>query len=107
MPYTRRLDAAALGDAALIGRKAAVLADLAAAGFPVPDGFVVLTGARQADPTTLAAEVAAALHALGDGPVAVRSSGVAEDLADRSFAGQYESVLDVRGCDAVLAAIRA
>ena len=30
------------------------------------------------------------------GAVAVRSSGVAEDMADASFAGQYETVLDVR-----------
>jgi pyruvate,water dikinase len=38
--------------------------------------------------------------------VAVRSSGVAEDLADASFAGQYETVLAVRGADAVLDAAR-
>lgn len=36
---------------------------------------------------------------------AVRSSGAAEDGADASFAGQYESVLNVRGVDAIAAAI--
>ena len=50
-------------------------------------------------------ELAAALARLGDGPVAVRSSGLAEDLPDASFAGQYETRLDVRGVDAVLEAI--
>ena len=30
-------------------------------------------------------------------PLAVRSSGVSEDLPGASFAGQYETVLDVRG----------
>ncbi|HEX4110233.1 MAG TPA: PEP/pyruvate-binding domain-containing protein, partial [Solirubrobacteraceae bacterium] len=38
--------------------------------------------------------------------VAVRSSGVAEDLADDSFAGLHDTVLDVVGEEAVLAAVR-
>ena len=45
------------------------------------------------------------MSALGDGPLAVRSSAAAEDLADASFAGQYETVLDVRGSEALLRAI--
>ena len=36
---------------------------------------------------------------LGIGPFAVRSSGIAEDGAERSFAGMYESVLDVSADD--------
>jgi pyruvate,water dikinase len=39
-------------------------------------------------------------------PVAVRSSATAEDLPDASFAGQQESFLNMRGADAVLAAVR-
>jgi rifampicin phosphotransferase len=84
-------------DASRCGQKAASLAELRRLAFDIPDGFVIPVGCA---PTR--AEVAAALARLGDGPVAVRSSGVAEDLADASFAGQYETVLDVRGADAVL-----
>ncbi|MCY4407613.1 MAG: PEP/pyruvate-binding domain-containing protein [Rhodospirillaceae bacterium] len=40
-------------------------------------------------------------------PVAVRSSGEAEDLADASFAGQYDTYLWITGADAVLRQIRA
>lgn len=38
--------------------------------------------------------------------VAVRSSATAEDLPDASFAGQQETILNVRGIDNVLAAIK-
>ena len=38
--------------------------------------------------------------------VAVRSSATAEDLPDASFAGQQETLLNVTGIDAVLAAIK-
>jgi pyruvate,water dikinase len=37
-----------------------------------------------------------------DVPVAVRSSGVAEDLPNASFAGQYESYLNVQGKEEVI-----
>lgn len=38
--------------------------------------------------------------------VAVRSSSTAEDLPDASFAGQYDTYLNVRGTDEVLTALR-
>jgi pyruvate,water dikinase len=41
-----------------------------------------------------------------DVPVAVRSSGVNEDLEGASFAGQYDTYLWVRGADAVVANVR-
>jgi pyruvate,water dikinase len=39
-------------------------------------------------------------------PVAVRSSGVSEDLAGASFAGQYDTFLWVMGADALLANVK-
>jgi phosphohistidine swiveling domain-containing protein len=94
----------------IAGGKAAALAALAAEGHPVPPGFVVTPGAFDAaeQVSVLSAraqqELGRALEALA-GPVAVRSSGIAEDLAGASFAGQYETVLDVEGVAAVEAAI--
>lgn len=41
-----------------------------------------------------------------DVPVAVRSSGVAEDLAGASFAGQYETYLGVAGAESVVEHVR-
>lgn len=54
----------------------------------------------------LRAEIEKHLADLGPGRVAVRSSATAEDLPDRSSAGQYESILDIEGLDACFDAIR-
>nr|WP_238490812.1 PEP/pyruvate-binding domain-containing protein [Actinoplanes flavus] len=91
-------------DIALAGGKAAGLGELIRLGERVPDGFCVTTEAHRRGmvPET---EVRAAYDALGGGPVAVRSSATAEDLAGASFAGQHLTVLDVTGPEAVLAAI--
>jgi phosphohistidine swiveling domain-containing protein len=94
----RWLDAIGGPDRAEVGGKAYVLAVLRQAGFPVPDGFVVPPSFHDDD------ALDGACAALG-GAVAVRSSAAAEDGADASFAGQYRTELDVRGADAVRAAV--
>ena len=86
-----------------VGGKASRLGELMRRGEPVPDGFTVIgTGDRA---------LALAIEAYGrmgsDAPVAVRSSASAEDGADTSFAGQFETVLDVRGEAALAAALDA
>ncbi|GAA0503057.1 PEP/pyruvate-binding domain-containing protein [Paractinoplanes deccanensis] len=86
---------------ATVGGKAAALGELLSLGERVPPGFCVTTEASDVP----RADVAAAYEALGGGRVAVRSSAPDEDGSDASFAGQYETVLDVEGVDAVLAAI--
>lgn len=82
------------------GRKAHGLATLLRAALPVPDGFVVT------DPAIDPRLVAEHLGRLRGRAVAVRSSGLAEDSATASFAGQLETILGVRGLDDVMAAIR-
>ena len=90
--------------ASAIGTKAANLARLLVAGFPVPGGFVVTSAAVEAWDQARD-ELAAAAKRLGDGLLAVRSSAAAEDLADASFAGQYETVLGIER-DGLASAIR-
>ncbi len=119
------LDEVGSADASRVGRKAATLGALKRAGFPVPEGVVVTTealvrtlaaagldagaGPAQVEAVPLPGEVAAAVAAvagrLGGGPLAVRSSGVDEDLPGASYAGQYESVLGVPAGD-LAAAVR-
>ncbi len=57
------------------------------------------------DPKLRRAILAAYLR-IDRGPVAVRSSATAEDLADASFAGQQDTYLNIEGDDAVLDAVR-
>jgi len=96
----------------VVGTKAATLAQLASRGFRVPEGFVVTTTAcdhiapAAPIPDELWMTVLSHLGQLGDGPVAVRSSGSAEDLIEASYAGQYETVLGVEGPEALASAIR-
>lgn len=88
----------ALGDAGAVDRsmhggKATVLAELLAAGFPVPRGIVVTAGAL--DDPDLDRKLAAAADRIGGSRFAVRSSASAEDLPDASYAGLYETYLNV------------
>ena len=85
---TRRLADVRMADVAEVGGKAASLGELLAAGVRVPDGVVLAPAAAGMTPerTTLAV----GCRRVGPrrrGPFAVRSSGIAEDGVERSFAG--------------------
>ena len=86
------IDLAASDDSC--GAKARRLGVLARAGFDVPAGFVVTADVSVNDPS-VAAQVAQGLDRLTPRAVAVRSSASSEDGATASFAGQFESVLDL------------
>jgi phosphohistidine swiveling domain-containing protein len=61
--------------------------------------------ARDLSPAMHAAMALAHAH-IEDGPIAVRSSGAEEDGADFSFAGQFDTFLDVRGLASTVAHVR-
>jgi pyruvate,water dikinase len=92
------------GTAAEIGGKAASLASLAAARMPIPPWFALrpplATPAGDELPPAIATELCEAVRTLlRSAPpgqrLAVRSSAIDEDGASHSFAGQFESHLDV------------
>ena len=93
------------------GGKGSTLARLYKAGYPVPDGFVVLPAAFTGDEISPDAwpQVQAHLkHLRSDDPdaaFAVRSSAVAEDSALASFAGAFETVLNVNSDEEIRTAI--
>lgn len=94
-PRLRRLHELREIDASEVGGKAASLGELFASGVHVPDGVVLPVETSALPSATRADLLRQASEELEGGPFAVRSSGVTEDGADRSFAGMYESVLGV------------
>ncbi len=80
------------------GAKAYNCGRLEQAGFPVPDGLIVLSAASDADVATLAAHPW--FNRLpADALFAVRSSGIGEDGDGESFAGIHQTLLGVRRAD--------
>lgn len=57
-------------------------------------------------PAAMQEEISAAYTRLGEGPVAVRSSATAEDLAEASFAGQQATFLNMDGAVNVVEAVQ-
>lgn len=99
-------------DLAAVGGKAANLSRLAAL-HRVPRGFAISSrGTAQVVegrmPPDLGRSLASAYELLSEGtsaPVAVRSSAIDEDGEAASFAGQHETFLNIRGADALMAAV--
>src|SRR4030066_407990 len=89
-------------DVPLIGGKGANLAELISAGFPVPEPFFITSEAYQEflKSNDLRSEIM-------DTPfVAVRSSGIMEDIEKASSAGQYETFLNIKGEKKLIEAVK-
>jgi phosphohistidine swiveling domain-containing protein len=120
-----RLTEVSADDRDRVGSKAANEAELLRAGFEVPEAIVITTDAFQrflqanriasdgapeavrsgTVPEEILNMLQAGVNGLGEHPLAVRSSGVAEDLPGASYAGQYDTRLNVRGKDDLEAAL--
>jgi phosphohistidine swiveling domain-containing protein len=84
-----------------VGGKAEGLVRLLSYGFDVPSGFVVVGASLGHLPDDLEEHY----RSIGGGRVAVRSSAIGEDSGEASFAGQYETVLNVEGLESLRNAI--
>ena len=120
------------GTAAEVGGKAASLGHLIRSGLPVPDGFVVAVAAEREHAARafhgltegagyneraraildtpisgdLRDEFVKAFSSQISGAAAVRSSAIAEDAAEASFAGQFLTTLGVESAEVALNALR-
>jgi phosphohistidine swiveling domain-containing protein len=117
---TLTLGAPGSHDPSAVGNKAANLARLAA-HFRVPPGFCIDTAVHETlgaatkqdgpERRELRSIVAAGCRTLAEvtgaaePKVAVRSSAIGEDGTESSFAGQHETILNVRGVEAVTDAV--
>lgn len=119
MNYVRRLTDIRAADVALVGGKAASLGELIHAGFDVPPGFCVTVDAYQAGAGRVLTdevreEVLTGFRQLRELAMdiapnlteplrfAVRSSAVAEDTPNASFAGIYRTFLGLKDEDEIL-----
>ncbi|MGE3800648.1 MAG: PEP/pyruvate-binding domain-containing protein [Candidatus Kapaibacterium sp.] len=109
-----------------VGGKGMSLIRLRHFGMPVPDAFIVTTkglrtflaqnvitlasgveAIRQGKmPDDISTAIEEGLQELGSFPVAVRSSAVAEDGVNASFAGQYTTVLNCTSHEEVVEAVK-
>jgi len=93
------------------GGKGGTLARLYQKGYPVPDGFVLLTLAFNEDGLLPEAweQIKKNVNRLRENNAkafAVRSSALSEDSSETSFAGEFETVLGVQGEEEILEAIQ-
>lgn len=93
------------------GGKGSMLAKMFQSGYPVPEGFVLLTSAFENGTLSPDAWVMTRTYLEkiksrhDDALFAVRSSSLSEDSARASFAGEFESVLNRKTDEEIFAAI--
>jgi pyruvate,water dikinase len=98
-------------DRPLAGGKGGTLAHLFQKGYPVPDGFVIMPDAFIGDELSsdgwqqVKTHLAYSRNGSSATSFAVRSSALSEDSAQASFAGEFETVLDVHTDEMVREAI--
>lgn len=101
MSFVKFFKDIALNDLNLVGGKGLSLARMINEGLPVPPGFVVTTGLHKDFKTSGSLgeqtknDLFSAFVSLGASRVAVRSSAISEDSETASWAGQFESYLNV------------
>lgn len=94
-------------DRTIVGGKAHSLWKLKKGGFHVPEWFVIPVAVASADISDgIRQEIKEGLENFNTSSYAVRSSAVSEDGGQASFAGQFETVLSVRGEEQLLQAIQ-
>lgn len=89
------IDSISYRDIALYGGKGASLGELANMGVNVPDAFVLSTNISSKNIKDFEREILKSFDALETQFVAVRSSATREDSLDSSFAGQFDTFLNV------------
>lgn len=99
------------GERGLAGGKGGTLAYLYQKGYPVPDGFVIMPAAFTGNELSsdswqqVQQQLARSRNGSATTSFAVRSSALSEDSALASFAGEFETVLDVHSDEMIREAI--
>ncbi|MEI6267150.1 MAG: PEP/pyruvate-binding domain-containing protein [bacterium] len=100
MSIILNFDEISKNDVAKVGGKGGSLGEMTQSGIPVPTGFVITTQAyisfhESELPSKIQKQILAKFDSLGLDRVAVRSSAIAEDSSSASWAGQFNTVLNV------------
>lgn len=95
MEFTKNIKNLNKNDIVLAGGKGASLGELLSMGLNVPEGFVLTTEMYGKDLSDFQKEILAQFDNLNTKFVAVRSSATIEDSPKDSFAGQFETYLNI------------
>ncbi len=106
MGFIKKFGEISKGDTKQVGGKGASLGEMVKAGIQVPSGFVITAQAHQkfvndSLPVNVRKGILKAFDELDAQQVAVRSSAIAEDSSQASWAGQLETYLNVSRDDLI------